>query len=241
MHDPGHGLPGGTRTPGPARRPSPSGARSRRVWVLLAVASAAGPVLVVPYLPLGLAGSRLDVGGGLHRGLLAGHVFTAFVALVLGPPQFVPAIRARRRVHRAIGRTYLLGGVLPAAVTAVPVALLSGRTVTQIGLTVPAVGWLLTGWLAYRAARAGEFETHRRWMMRNYALTFLAVTARAAVPLLLIAGAPFRDAGTDGSAGDAATDLIPVGQVLGWVVNLAVVELMIRRRDARRGAAGGRA
>ena len=79
------------------------------------------------------------------------------LALVLGPLQFVPAIRARRRVHRTIGRTYLLGGVLPSALAAVPVALLSGRLVTQIGLTIPAVLWLVTGALAYRAARRRDY------------------------------------------------------------------------------------
>jgi uncharacterized membrane protein len=198
-----------------------------------------GTVLVVTHLRSGTGDGRVHVTGDLHRGLLTGHVLTAFVALVLGPLQFVPAIRARRRVHRTIGRTYLLAGVLPAGLTGIPVALLSGRTLTQVGLTVPAVGWLVTGWLAYRAARGRDFETHRRWMMRNYALTFLAVTARAVVPLLLIAGAPFRDAEPGGSVGDAVADVIPVGQILGWVVNLAVVEVLIRRRRAGAARAPG--
>ncbi|MFW6691084.1 DUF2306 domain-containing protein [Streptomyces sp. MAR4 CNX-425] len=222
---------------GPGSRPAPgpgtarSRPRSRRVWALPVVAVAAGTALVATYLTSGPGGARSGARDGLHHALLTGHVLTAFVALVLGPPQLVPALRARRRVHRALGRAYLLAGVLPAALTGVPVALLSGRTVTQVGLTVPALGWLVTGWLAYCAARGRDFEAHRRWMMRNYALTFLAVTARAVVPVLLIAGAPFRD---DAAGGGAVDDVIPVGQVLGWVVNLAVAEVLIRRRAAGR-------
>ncbi|AZM49861.1 hypothetical protein DMB38_32400 [Streptomyces sp. WAC 06738] len=231
MTGPGSGRPGGTRGAGAAP------ARSRRGWALSVVAAVAGTVLVVPYLTFDAGDSRLDVGGDLHYGVVVGHVLTAFVALVLGPLQFVPAIRTRRRVHRALGRTYLLAGVLPAALTGIPAALLSGRVLTQVGLTIPAVGWLVTGWLAYRAARGGDFESHRRWMTRNYALTFLAVTARAVVPLLLIAGAPFRDTEAGGPAADTVTDVIPVGQVLGWIVNLAVAELLIRRRRARAPAA----
>jgi hypothetical protein len=74
-------------------------------------------------------------------------------------------------------------------------------------------------------------------MARNYALTFLAVTSRALVPLLLLAGIPLTGASL-GSLGAAAPELIPVGQVLGWVVNLAVAEVLLRRRVARIRAAG---
>src|SRR5689334_4352987 len=105
--------------------------RPRRVWLMLLVAIVAGAVLVAPYALLDVGSSRIDVDGGLHYALLVTHIFTATVALVLGPLQFVPAIRARRRWHRRIGRTYLFAGVLPSAVAAVPVALLSGRIVTQ--------------------------------------------------------------------------------------------------------------
>lgn len=38
--------------------------------------------------------------------------------------------------------------------------------------------------------------------------------------------------------GNAVDDVIPIGQILGWVVNLAVVEVLIRRRRA--GDAGAR-
>ncbi|MFI7700102.1 DUF2306 domain-containing protein [Nonomuraea sp. NPDC049480] len=213
-------------------------ARARRIWLMAAVAAVFGAVLVTPCLGLDAAGSRLDVGGGARYYLLVAHIFTALVALVLGPLQYVPAIRARRRArrraHRTIGRCYLLAGVLPSALTAIPVALLSGRLITQIGLTIPAVlwlatGWLATGWLAFRAARRRDFVRHRQWMMRNYALTFLAVTSRVLVPLILLAQVPFSDTVNAGSIGASAQSVIPIGQVLGWIVNLAVVEIMIRR------------
>ncbi|SPL95861.1 membrane protein, putative [[Actinomadura] parvosata subsp. kistnae] len=195
--------------------------------MMLATALVFGAVLVTPYTSLDPGASRLAVPGGPYFALLATHVFTALVALVLGPLQFVPAVRARRRVHRVIGRCYLLAGVLPSALAAVPVALLSGRLVTQVGLTVPAVLWLVTGWLAYRAAARRDFVRHREWMMRNYALTFLAVTSRIVVPLLLVSQLPFGVPA--GSLGTLAPSMIPVGQVLGWVINLIVAEILIRR------------
>src|SRR3954469_18278504 len=139
--------------------------RGRLAWAALVVAVVVTAVLVAPYLGLDIRASRLSVSGELHYGLLVAHIFTAAVALVLGPLQFVPAIRARRRVHRRIGRTYLLAGVLPSALVGVPLALLSGRLLTQVGLTIPAVLWLVTGALAYRAARRRDYTRHRNWMM----------------------------------------------------------------------------
>ncbi|MET7338931.1 DUF2306 domain-containing protein [Nonomuraea sp. NPDC005650] len=206
----------------------------RRIWLLFMVAAVFGAVLVGPYLGLDIDDSRLDVSGRPHYYLLVAHIFTALVALVLGPLQFIPAIRTRGRVHRTIGRCYLLAGVLPSALAAVPVALLSGRLITQIGLVIPAVLWLITGRLAFRAARRRDFVRHRNWMMRNYALTFLAVTSRVLVPLLLLAQVPFSDTVSAGSIGAGAQSMIPIGQALGWIVNLVVVEILIRRRGARR-------
>ena len=206
---------------------TPRGAR--KVWLLFAVATIFGAVLVSPYLRLDINSSRQDVDDEAHYALLVAHIFTALVALVLGPLQFIPAMRTRRRIHRAIGRVYLLAGVLPSALTAVPVALLSGRLITQIGLTIPAILWLITGALAYRAARRHDYAQHQNWMMRNYALTFLAVTSRILVPLLLLAQIPFTTTSA-GSIRDSAPAMIPIGQVLGWIVNLTAAEILIRRR-----------
>ena len=126
------------------------------VWALFAVTIVASSVMAAPYVGLDAAASRVAVTGPVHYALLVAHIGFATVALVLGPLQFVPRIRARRRVHRAIGRTYLLAGVLPSAITGIPVAILSGRPLTQIGLTVPFVLWLVTGTLAVRAIRRGN-------------------------------------------------------------------------------------
>jgi uncharacterized membrane protein len=195
------------------------------MWPLFVVAVIFALVLSYPYLSLNIANSRLEVSSNLQYSVLVVHIFTAAVALVLGPLQFIPRIRARRRVHRTIGRIYLLAGVLPSALATIPVALWSGRIVTQIGLTTAGILWLITGALAYRAARRRDFASHRAWMMRNYALTFLAVTSRVLIPAFLLAQIPFGGANVEN-----VTALIPVGQTLGWIVNLIIAEFLIRRR-----------
>ncbi len=206
--------------------------RKPTAWVLFIVATGFGLVLAYPYLGLDIENSRLEVRDSLHYAVLVVHIFTATVALVLGPLQFMPKIRARKRIHRTLGRVYLLAGVLPSAVATIPVAVWSGRPLTQIGLTTAAVLWLITGGLAYRAARRRDFAGHRAWMMRNYALTFLAVTSRILVPVVLLAQIPFGGADL-GSIGERASSMIPIGQTLGWIINLIVVEYFIRRAPAR--------
>ncbi|MEU4337355.1 DUF2306 domain-containing protein [Micromonospora lupini] len=213
--------------------------QKRTPWLLLATAIVVGLVLAYPYLALDIHKSRIDVNGALRYGVLVMHIFTATVALILGPLQFIPKVRARPRIHRTIGRCYLAIGVLPSGLTAIPVALWSGRLLTQISLSTAAALWLITGGLGYRAARRRDFAAHRNWMMRNYALTFLAVTARILVPLLLLVQIPFGRV-TAGEIGAQAPSMIPVGQTLAWIVNLAVIEAVIRTRR-RTSVAGQRA
>ena len=114
-----------------------------------------------------------------------------------------------------LGRVYLLAGVLPSAVAAIPVAVWSGRPLTQIGLTTAAVLWLITGGLAYRAARRRDFIAHRAWMMRSYSLTFAAVTVRLiALPLFFVTQDP------------VVTITLTFWS---WVLNLMVAEWLVRR------------
>lgn len=208
--------------------------RRSRVWLLFIVAVVFALVLAYPYLGLNIGSSRIDARASqLHYSVLVAHIFTATVALVLGPLQFIPKVRAHKPVHRALGRTYLLAGVGPSAITTIPVAIWFGRTLTQVGLITAAVLWLTTGGLAYRAARHRDFGAHREWMMRNYALTFLAVTSRILVPLLLLAQVPFSGA-HPASVGARLSSMIPVGQTLGWIINLLVVEVIIRRGQSPR-------
>jgi hypothetical protein len=66
-----------------------------------------------------------------------------------------------------------------------------GGPVAQLGFAVLAVLWLYTGIRAYLAIRRGVVAKHRQWMVRNFALTFAAVTLRLYLPIPLIAGLDF--------------------------------------------------
>ena len=117
------------------------------------------------------------------------HMLVAPFALLLGPFQFVPRIRARYpRFHRYSGRIYvaacLIAGV--GALATAPYA--SGGPVAGVGFAILAVLWISTTAWAWRAAVARNFTLHRTLMRYSYAMTFGAVTLRLQIPLFLMGG-----------------------------------------------------
>ena len=119
------------------------------------------------------------------------HAFAGGMALILGPFQFLNRLRRRRpALHRWMGRIYLTG-ILLGGLSAFLIApgMISGL-VGEIGLILLGILWVWTGWNAYRNIRAGNKEVHREWMIRNYALTFAAVTLRLWLGILIGSKSP---------------------------------------------------
>jgi uncharacterized membrane protein len=148
------------------------------------------------------------------------HIFASVVALALGPFQFSSRLRASRiQLHRLSGRAYLGVGVLIGGLAGLymsPHAF--GGIVSQLGFGCLAVVWLFTGLRAFLAIRRHDVATHRRWMVRNFALTFAAVTLRLYLPTSMAAGIAFELA-------------YPVIAWLCWVPNLVVAEVLFNRMN----------
>ena len=111
------------------------------------------------------------------------HMIVAPIALLVGPWQFIPGLRASRpRLHRWMGRIYVfacvVGGV--AALATAPFA--SGGPVAGLGFGTLAVLWLWTTVSGWRAALHRKIGQHRIWMRFSYAMTFGAVTLRLQIP-----------------------------------------------------------
>ena len=115
---------------------------------------------------------------------IAVHAAGAATALLLGPWQFRPRLRVRWPfLHKCIGRLYAVGcasGGLAALVLATG---LSSGPVAGAGFAALGLAWLITTGLAVREVLAGRIASHRRWMIRSFALTLSAVTLRLYLPL----------------------------------------------------------
>jgi len=151
------------------------------------------------------------------------HIFAAALALALGPFQFSARLRsAYPALHRWSGRIYLGVGVLLGGLAGLFVAFNAfGGPAARAGFVCLAVAWLFTGFEAYRAIRARDVARHRRWMVRNFALTFAAVTLRLWLPGLVISGVSM----------DVA---YPMVAWLCWVPNLIVAEWLFNAQSRGR-------
>ena len=159
-------------------------------------------------------------------GVLMVHAGFAVVALMVGPFQFIAALRARRPVlHRWMGRAYVLCCLI-AGVAGFVLAL--GSTtgpVSTAGFGILAMLWLVTTTKAWTSAMDRRFDDHRRWMIRSFALTFAAVTLRLYLPFAF-----FSPWGYD--------DTYRAISFLCWVPNLVFAEALLRvgSRKGRRAA-----
>jgi len=147
------------------------------------------------------------------------HVFASATALVLGPLQFSTMLRRDRpRLHHWMGRIYLAVGVLVGGLSGLTMAQHAfGGTAARLGFSLLAAGWLLTGLCAFMSIRRGAVEAHRKWMVRNFSLTFAAVTLRLYIPMSAMAGISFEQA-------------YPFIAWLCWVPNIVFAEWLFNNR-----------
>jgi uncharacterized membrane protein len=223
--------------------PERSRVAHRAMWCLAIVTALAAlryflvpaPLLRVPWAERFIDGpfaeAATEVAPSLyanHRLLLLLHIGCGVAALVLGLFQFLPRLRTERpRIHRRIGATYLVAVAIGAA-TGFPLSFLMIEHVspemrpalwpTVAGFASLAVAWGIVSAVALLHARQHRWSNHRDWMIRSYALTFAAVTVRLVAPvLLLLTSDPV---------------VVVTGSVWSWPFNLAVAEMLIRRREA---------
>lgn len=162
-----------------------------------------------------------------HTTAILTHIVGAMLATIIGPFQFLPPMTTNRylKLHRWLGRTYLVG-VLVGGLAGLYMAFLAyGGFPARLGFGLLAIVWLLSGLMAYRHIRNKDIQSHRQWMVRNYALTFAAVMLRLWLIVFEVAGVEFLEA------------YITVAWLC-WVPNLIVAEGIVNRiRPGRRSLA----
>lgn len=180
----------------------------------LAFGVAGYAIFAYSVLPLGsLMHPEMKANFLAHAAGIYAHIFAASVALVLGPFQFSAQLRQKHRdLHRWLGRTYLTVGVLVGGLSGLYMSQYAfGGPLAKLGFAVLAICWLYTGLRAYLAVRRGAIDEHRKWMIRNFSLTFAAVTLRFYLPASMVAGIEFEIA-------------YPIIAWLCWIPNVVFVE-----------------
>jgi uncharacterized membrane protein YozB (DUF420 family) len=155
------------------------------------------------------------------------HIISASVFCFLGALQFAPGLRRRRpRWHRFAGRLVAPSGVV-AALAAIWMTLFYPLPASDQGLLTAfrltfGSAMAISLVVGFVAILRRDVASHRAWMMRGYAIgvaTGTQVFTNLPADIIL------------GRMPEGTLRALLLGA--GWVINLAVVEWLLRRRPTR--------
>ncbi|MGE6259256.1 DUF2306 domain-containing protein [Heyndrickxia sporothermodurans] len=152
------------------------------------------------------------------------HIATSVVTLVIGP--FTLSTKFRKKNisrHRMLGKIYMIG-ILIGGVSGLYLSFYaSGGLAGKIGFGLLSVLWLISAYKAFIRVKNNQIQKHQNWMMRNYSLTFAAVTLRLWLPLfVLLFGLEHFELS------------YAVISWLAWIPNLIIVEIVIKQNLNKR-------
>lgn len=147
------------------------------------------------------------------------HVYTAILVLPAGLTQFSSFIRKKYpAVHKYSGWLYAVTVVLFAGPGGLFMGIYAnGGLISQISFCLLAVLWIAFTAFAVLRALQNDIKAHRDFLIRSFALTLSAVTLRAWKYVLVFMLHP------------RPMDVYQVVAWLGWIPNLIIAELIIRK------------
>jgi uncharacterized membrane protein len=192
-------------------------ARSRAIWrgtVFCATAIGLFSMrYILPHPPMFLAEMKNHF---LHPHELTFHAIAGSIALIVGPWQLWPSLRARHPVlHRWLGRIYVADVLTACVVAALLMPTVSTGFPAASAFTTVGLVWAGSAVLGVLAIRRGDVAAHRRWMLRSYAMAFAAVTIRLYFHPAKALGIPFAYA-------------YPASLWLSILTNMVAIELLLR-------------
>jgi uncharacterized membrane protein len=148
------------------------------------------------------------------------HVYTAVFVLPAGFTQFSSSIRKKfPRVHKYIGWVYAMVVIGLAGPAGFYMGLFAnGGLTSQVAFCLLAVLWIYFTGMAIVKVIRGDIKSHREFLIRSFALTLSALTLRAWKYLLVFLFQP------------RPMDVYEIVAWLGWIPNLIIAELIIRKR-----------
>ena len=156
---------------------------------------------------------------GLWYIMLFLHIATSVIPLVIGPFTLSTKFREKNiNRHRVLGKIYMVG-VLFGGISGLYLAFhATGGLAGKLGFSLLSVFWVFSAYQALARIKEKKIRDHQKWMIRNYSLTFAAVTLRIWLPLFALLFGLERF--------ELSYAIIAW---LAWVPNLIIAELFIQR------------
>lgn len=147
------------------------------------------------------------------------HVYASMWVLFAGFTQFSKRLqRNQPKIHRTLGYIYVVDVLLITGPAGLVMGFYAnGGLWSRIAFVLLAVLWIYFTAMALVKAKQKNFKAHRNYMIRSYALTLSAITLRA------------WKYGITNTMILPPMDVYRVVAWLGWVGNLFIAELVIRK------------
>jgi uncharacterized membrane protein len=151
------------------------------------------------------------------------HVYSSIFVLAFGIIQLISWIRKNRRSwHKTFGKLYVGIILFLSAPSGFIMAIhASGGVWGKISFVLLSILWIYFTLNAFIKAKSGNWQLHKNFMYRSFALTFSAVSLRLFKWILA------------NTLSLPPMDMYILVSWLGWTVNLLIVELIIIARNKR--------
>ena len=152
------------------------------------------------------------------------HIYASMWVLLAGFTQFSKQLlRSKPKLHRTLGYIYVVDVLLITGPAGLVMGFYAnGGLTSRIAFVSLALLWIFFTATALMKAKQKDFKSHRRYMIRSYALTLSALTLRA-----------WKYAITN-TVTLPPMDVYRTVAWLGWVGNIIVAEWIIRRSKTTR-------
>lgn len=145
------------------------------------------------------------------------HVFSAILVLLAGFTQFSDKLRIKLPViHKRMGWLYVLVTLFLAGPSGFIIGIYAnGGISSKIAFCLLSVFWVSFTFIALLKIIKKQVLSHRKWMIRSFALALSAITLRAWKYMLVALFHP------------KPMDVYQIVAWLGWTLNLAIAEILI--------------
>ncbi|MEH6939590.1 DUF2306 domain-containing protein [Bacillus sp. JJ664] len=197
-------------------------------WVLLIVSIGVMIPFIGPYLTINPTNSRIQIeSSSIQYPALILHIFFATIALLTGFLQFNARLRKEKpQLHRLVGKAYISSVLLSGLLAFVIILYIDhfAKATSFISLTII---WLFATIKGYVTARQRNFSEHRKWMIRSFGVTLVAVSGRLTVPILLLTYYLLNGFSLPGGRAQMVEEVLNVNIWVGFIINVIIIEWVI--------------
>jgi len=197
-------------------------------WVLLIVSIGVMIPFITPYLTINPTNSRIQIdSSSIQYPALILHIFFATIALLTGFLQLNARIRKEKpKLHRIIGKVYI-SSVLISGLLAFVIILYIDNFAKATSFVALTIIWIFTTVKGYVTAKQRKYSEHRKWMIRSFGVTLVAVSGRLTVPILLLAYYLLNGFSLPGGREQMIEEVLNVNIWVGLIINVIIIEWVI--------------